>query len=147
MKSKRHRREPHEPNPHRRGLARQRVQSLRTPQPQRGRARAAGGDRRRPGPYGRMVASAEGSMTQLQRLIITFKPEETIMHALYRTQDGPGPNTKARKREVEQLVRIGLHQALVSLKDGAEVVGTSGFSTREDILSLARPDHARKAAS
>ena len=30
-----------------------------------------------------------------QRLIVTFKPEEIIMSALYRTQDGAGPNTKA----------------------------------------------------
>jgi len=34
----------------------------------------------------------------LQRLIVTFKPEEIIVHALYRTQDGPDPNTKARRR-------------------------------------------------
>jgi hypothetical protein len=35
-------------------------------------------------------------MSQLQRLVITFKPEETIMHALYRTQDGPGHCTPPR---------------------------------------------------
>jgi len=29
--------------------------------------------------------------------LITFKPEETIIHALYRTQDSPGPNPKARR--------------------------------------------------
>ena len=88
-------------------------------------------------------------MTQLQRLIITFKPEEPIMHALYRTQDGPGPNTKARQREVEQLVRIGLRQALVSMEGGTELVGTSGFTTREDLLSVAlpRPDELREAAA
>jgi hypothetical protein len=33
-----------------------------------------------------------------QRLIITFKPQEFIVHALYRTQDSLGPNTKARRR-------------------------------------------------
>jgi len=33
----------------------------------------------------------------LQRLII-FKPEVLIVHALYRTQDGPDLNTKARRR-------------------------------------------------
>jgi hypothetical protein len=39
-------------------------------------------------------------MTQasLQRFIITFKPEELVLHALYRTEDGPGLNTKARRR-------------------------------------------------
>jgi hypothetical protein len=88
-------------------------------------------------------------VSQLQRLIITFKPEEIIMHALYRTQDGPGPNTKARQREVEQLVRIGLRQALVSMEGDAELVGTSGFTTREDLLSVAlpRPDEIREAAA
>ena len=34
----------------------------------------------------------------LQRLIVTFKAELLIVHALYRTQDGPGPDTKARCR-------------------------------------------------
>ena len=28
----------------------------------------------------------------LQRLIITFKPEELAVHALYRSKDGHGPN-------------------------------------------------------
>jgi hypothetical protein len=41
----------------------------------------------------------------LQRLIITFKPEELVVHALYRTQYGPRPNTKARTREVRELTR------------------------------------------
>src|SRR5215217_6061674 len=81
-----------------------------------------------------MVASAEGSMTQLQRLIITFKPEETIMHALYRTEDGPGPNTKARHREVANLAREGLRQALASLEGRVDLVGTSGYQVREDIV-------------
>jgi hypothetical protein len=91
-------------------------------------------------------------MTQasLQRLIITFKPEELVMHALYRTQeDSPNPGTKARTRAVVNLTRQGLRQALASL-EGAECVGTSGFTTREDILSLPRPDEptaARRAAS
>jgi hypothetical protein len=34
----------------------------------------------------------------LQRLIITFKADETVLHTLHRTQDGPGSNTKARRR-------------------------------------------------
>jgi len=90
----------------------------------------------------------------LQRLIITFKPEELEIRTLYRrrNQDGPGPNSKARWREVEELSREGLRQALASLEGGAECVGTSGFTTREDILSVAlpRPDEpaaARRAAS
>ena len=88
-------------------------------------------------------------MTQLQRLIITFKDQELMMHALYRTKGSAGPNTTARQREVEQLVRIGLRQALVSMEGGAELVGTSGFTTREDLLSVAlpRPDEIREAAA
>jgi hypothetical protein len=41
----------------------------------------------------------------LQRLVLTFKPEGVEIRTLYRSKDGPGPNTKARRREVEQLVR------------------------------------------
>ena len=80
----------------------------------------------------------------LQRLIITFKPEEIILHALYRTQDGPGPNTKARRREVIELARAGLTQALEALEGGAQCVGTSGFATREDVLLAAVPPDADK---
>jgi hypothetical protein len=87
----------------------------------------------------------------LQRLILTFKPEEIEIRTLYRrrNQDGPGPNSKARRREVEELSREGLRQALASLEGGAECVGTSGFTTREDLLSVAlpRPDELREAAS
>ena len=82
-------------------------------------------------------AEAEDTVT-LQRLIITFKPEETIMHALYRTQDGPGPNTKARRREVEELTREGLRQALASLEGRVDVIGTSGYEVREDTISAGR---------
>ena len=83
-------------------------------------------------------------MTQLQRLIITFKPEETIMHALYRTQDGPGPNTKARHREVANLAREGLRQALASLEGRVDVVGTSGFTQRQDVLlATTSPDESK----
>jgi hypothetical protein len=69
----------------------------------------------------------------LQRLVLTSGPEGIEARALYRTQAGPGPNTKARRREVTQLVRTGLEQALAALEDGmVEAVGTSGFTTRED---------------
>jgi len=36
----------------------------------------------------------------LQRLVIEMKPGELVIRVLYRSQDGPGPNTKARQREV-----------------------------------------------
>ena len=70
----------------------------------------------------------------LQRLIVTFKPEELVLHALYKSQDGSNPGTKARHREVTGLTRTGLTQALEALEGGAECVGTSGFTTREDVL-------------
>jgi hypothetical protein len=73
-----------------------------------------------------------GVPVSLQRLVITSKSEEIVLHALYKTQDGPSPNTKARRREVEELTRVGLTQALEALEGGAECVGTSGFTTRED---------------
>jgi hypothetical protein len=73
----------------------------------------------------------------LQRLVLDFRSGELVTRVLYRSSlAGPGPNTKARRREVEQLVREGLHQALASLESeaGAECIGTSGFTTREDTL-------------
>jgi hypothetical protein len=84
----------------------------------------------------------------VQRLVLTFKPGELVIHALYRTQDGPNPGTVRRRREVSDLVHEGLQDALDALQDGTvEVVGTSGFTTREDILALPRSYEARAAAS
>jgi hypothetical protein len=71
---------------------------------------------------------------QLQRLVLTFKPEELVMHTLYRCQDGPNPGTVRRRREVEELVRKGLGAALEALEGRVDVVGTSGFTTREDVV-------------
>ncbi len=58
------------------------------------------------------------------------------MRVLYRSQDGPNPGTKARAREASRLARSGLQDALEALDSeaGAECVGTSGFTTREDVL-------------
>jgi hypothetical protein len=79
-----------------------------------------------------------------QRLIITFKPEEMVIHALYRSKNGPNPSTKARQRAVTALVRTGLQDALEALEGGAECVGTSGFTTREDVLlATSSPTEAR----
>jgi hypothetical protein len=86
----------------------------------------------------------------LQRLVLEFRTEELIIRALYKTDDAakPGPNTKARTREVSDLVRTGLTAVLEALEDGAECVGTSGFTQRQDILvALPRPDELREAAS
>jgi hypothetical protein len=40
----------------------------------------------------------------------------------------------SRRREVEKLTREGLNAALEALEGGAECVGTSGFTAREDVL-------------
>ena len=70
----------------------------------------------------------------LQCLVIETKPQELIFHVLYRCQVGPNPGTKARRREVTELARSGLAQALEALEAGAECVGTSGYNVREDVL-------------
>ncbi|MBA3617108.1 MAG: hypothetical protein H0W52_13475 [Rubrobacteraceae bacterium] len=80
--------------------------------------------------------------TSLQRLILTFKPEELIVHALYRTDEGPNPGTKARRREVSGLAREGLREALSALEGDVAMVGTSGFTTREDIMLANRKESA-----
>jgi hypothetical protein len=69
----------------------------------------------------------------LQRLVLTFNPDAVEIRALYRQKNGPNPGTKARAKEVTELARSSLTQALESL-DSAECVGTSGFTTREDVL-------------
>ena len=88
----------------------------------------------------------------LKRLVLEFRDGELIARVLYRSGlDGPNPSTKARTREVTDLTRAGLTAALEALDSaaGAECVGTSGFTTREDLLSVAlpRPDELREAAS
>ncbi len=72
----------------------------------------------------------------LQRLVISFERDAVTVRALYRQKDGPNPGTKARRREVTTLVRTGLEQALDALEGPVESIGTSGFTTREDVLSL-----------
>jgi len=77
----------------------------------------------------------------LQRLVIEFKGAEVVLRSLYRRslEDAPGPSTKRREREVAELTREGLRQALASLRGRVDIVGTSGFTTREDaVLCSAR---------
>jgi hypothetical protein len=71
---------------------------------------------------------------QLQRLVVEFRAGELVVHTLYRRTDGPNPGTKARAREVRELTWAGLQDVLMALEDGAECVGSSGFTTREDVL-------------
>jgi len=91
-------------------------------------------------------------MATLQRLVLDFRnDEEIVVRCLYRSSlDGPNPTTKVRAREVSKLVRGGLQDTLRALVEGeATICGTSGFSQREDLLSVAvpRPYEAREAAS
>ena len=82
----------------------------------------------------------------LQRLVLTFKPEGIEIRTLYRDKNGPNPGTKARAREVQELTHNGLREALEALEGGAECVGTSGFTTREDVLlATTSPDAAELA--
>ena len=90
-------------------------------------------------------------MTQLQRLVLDFRTGELVVRCLYRRslEDAPGPSTKRREREVAELTREGLSTALEALEGRVDVVGTSGYSVREDLLSVAlpRPDELREVAS
>ena len=70
----------------------------------------------------------------LQRLVLDFRSGGLVVRCLYRRTDGPNPGTKSRAREVTELTRTGLQDALEALEGGAECVGTSGFTTREDVL-------------
>ena len=84
---------------------------------------------------------------QLQRLTISFKPEQIVLHALYKTQDGPNPGTKARAREVSEMARSGLRDALEALEAGdVAMCGTSGFTTREDVILATTSPDAHKLA-
>jgi hypothetical protein len=72
----------------------------------------------------------------LQRLVLTFKAEGVEVRALYRKKNGPNPGTKARAREVDDLTRSGLQNALRTLEGRVEVIGTSGYEIREDTISV-----------
>jgi hypothetical protein len=55
----------------------------------------------------------------LQRLVLDFRAGELVVRCLYHSSlDTPNPGTKARAREVQDLTREGLRQALASLEGG-----------------------------
>jgi hypothetical protein len=86
----------------------------------------------------------------LQRIVIEMKAGELVLRVLYRSRGESNPGTKARTSEVTALARSGLTRALEALDAGdVAICGTSGFSQREDLLSVAlpRPDELREAAS
>jgi len=72
----------------------------------------------------------------LQRLVLDYRSGELICRCLYRSSlDGPNPGTKARAREAGELARLGLRDALEALEGGdVTMCGTSGYTTREDVL-------------
>jgi hypothetical protein len=76
-------------------------------------------------------------MTGLRRLTVEFTGDGIRLRTLYRTSTGANPGTKKRRREVEALAREGLRHALAALDRGeTEMIGTAGFTTREDTLAL-----------
>ena len=80
----------------------------------------------------------------LQRLVLDYRTGELVVRCLYRSEDGPNPGTKARTRVVAELARTGLEQALEALDAAVECVGTSGFTTREDVLlATTSPNEAK----
>jgi len=88
----------------------------------------------------------------LQRIVSGMKAGELISRGLYLSKGESNPGTKARTREVTALARSGLTRALEALDSEASdvaICGTSGFTQREDLLSVAlpRPDELREAAS
>lgn len=73
----------------------------------------------------------------LQRLVLTYTREGVEIRCLYRSKAQPHPGTAARRREATELARAGLREALRALDAGdATDLGTSGFTTREDVLGL-----------
>ena len=78
-------------------------------------------------------------MSQLRRLVVDFSNDgEIVVRCLYRSSlDGPNPTTKARGRVVTDLIKSGLRDALEALGGReATMCGTSGFTQREDLLSV-----------
>jgi hypothetical protein len=75
----------------------------------------------------------------LQRIVLDFRSGELVARVLYRSDGRSNPGTKARAREVSELARAGLRDALEVLEGRVDVVGTSGYTTREDVLCITTP--------
>jgi hypothetical protein len=85
-------------------------------------------------------------VASLQRIVIDLRAEEMVLRVLYRSDGISNPGTVRRRREVTGLAKSGLRDALEALDSeaGAECVGTSGFTTREDVLlATTSPDESK----
>jgi hypothetical protein len=82
----------------------------------------------------------------LQRLVLDYRSGELVVRCLYHSKGDSNPGTKIRRREVTELAREGLTQALEALEGGVECVGTSGFTTREDVLLASTSPDALQTA-
>jgi hypothetical protein len=87
-------------------------------------------------------------MTQLERLVLDFRnDEEIVVRCRYRSSlDGHNPGTKRRTRVVADLACSGLRDALAALEGVPECVGTSGYTTREDVLLVTTSPAALESA-
>jgi len=72
-------------------------------------------------------------MSTLQRLVLDYRTGELVVRCLYRsTLDAPNPGTVRRRREVEELARSGLRDALEALEGG----GSAGPVTAAAVSQL-----------
>jgi hypothetical protein len=55
---------------------------------------------------------------ELRSLSVVFGPDGPRLQARYVSGSAPNPGTKARMREVEELIRAGLYDALRALDEG-----------------------------
>jgi hypothetical protein len=84
-------------------------------------------------------------VTDLKRLVLDYRTGELVVRCLYRSKGDTNPGTVRRRREVEDLVRAGLQDALTALDSEAgrvDVVGASGYTTREDVLCTTSRERA-----
>jgi hypothetical protein len=96
---------------------------------------------------GREAAQEGASRVTLQRLVLDYRSGELVVRCLYQSDGRSNSGTKARAREVAELARARLRDALEALEGRVDVVGVSGYQVREDILDVALPrsDEASEA--
>jgi hypothetical protein len=87
-------------------------------------------------------------MSQLQRLVITFKPDATLEFAVTYAhgEDGepPSPGTKKRTTTAARMAAQGLRDALAHLEQGALVWGGFGTNMKvsRDMIVVNRKEKA-----